>query len=648
MGNRSIFMIRKLLIANRGEIAVRIIRTCREMGITTVVVFSDADKDSLAVSLADEAVAIGGNTPAESYLVIEKILHAAALTNADAIHPGFGFLAENAEFAYQVKSHGLIFVGPAPASIEAMGDKRIAKMMLSDVPFIPGYIGDDQSDEALVNAAKEVGYPIMVKAAAGGGGKGMRLVYEEKDLVDALASARRESAQAFSNDTLMLERAILEPRHIEIQVFGDQVGNIIAIGERECSIQRRHQKIVEETPSRALTPALRQRMCDTAVNIARQIGYMSAGTMEFLLDKDGSYYFMEMNTRLQVEHPVTEMVYNIDLVKWQLQVADGMTLDDIIGNRGMEPRGHAIEVRVYAEDPANQFLPVIGTIQHFEPAHNVRTDAGIRSGDTISPYYDPMIAKVIAHASNRLESIRKLEYALGQMKLLGLTNNIAYLRRILLTPEHLVGLISTRFVEEHSNLLSVDVPLPSAALIAAALAQGNPQKAWRNFPNRPTKHTFTYQGQSHPVSITATAGMLLVTVGGDHLVELHSATLPDIVFSVNGHRQKATVVQTPDDKVWVHLHGDTFALQLVNPMPVPSETQESAGLLHAPMPGKVIKVAVAAGDVVERGTLLMILEAMKMEHRIEAPFSGIVEAIHYEQGDTVQADEVLLALIESP
>ena len=639
-------MIRKLLIANRGEIAVRIIRTCREMGITTVVVYSEADKDSLAVSLADEAIAIGGNTPAESYLVIEKILHAAIMSNTDAIHPGFGFLAENAEFSYQVKSLGLTFVGPSPASIEAMGDKRIAKMMLTEVPFVPGYISDSQDDDTLVNAARDLGYPIMVKAAAGGGGKGMRLVHEEKDLVEAMASARREAAQAFSNDTLMLERAILEPRHIEIQVFGDQVGNVIAIGERECSIQRRHQKIVEETPSRALSPALRQRMCDSAVSIARQIGYYSAGTMEFLLDRDGSFYFMEMNTRLQVEHPVTEMVYNIDLVKWQFQVADGMTLDEIIGNRGLEPRGHAIEVRVYAEDPANQFLPVIGTIRHFEPAHNVRTDSGIRSGDKISPYYDPMIAKVIAHADNRTESIRKLDYALGQMKLLGITNNIAYLRRVLLTPEHLVGMINTRFVEEHSDLLSITTPLKPAALIGAALTQGDGTKAWRNFHNRPTKQTFLHHGITHVVTIASGNGTHTVTVDGlEYLVVLHDLLLPEVVFSTNGLRQKTTVIED-HDKVWVHVQGDTYHLQRVNPLPLPDTAQETKGSLVAPMPGKVIRVAVETGDSVSKGTLLMILEAMKMEHRIEAPYDGIIEAIHYQQGDTVQADEVLLALIE--
>lgn len=636
-------MIRKLLIANRGEIAVRIIRTCREMGIGTVVVYADPDRDSLAVQMADEAVALGGSTPTESYLVGAKILLAALQSGADAIHPGFGFLAENSAFAYQVKAQGLTFIGPSPASIEAMGDKRFSKLLLSDVPFVPGYIGDMQDDDALIKAAQDVGYPIMVKAAAGGGGKGMRLVHHPNDLPAALASARREAAQAFSNDTLMLERAILSPRHIEVQVFGDQVGNLIHLGERECSIQRRHQKIVEEAPSSVLTPALRARICESAVQVAQQIGYYSAGTVEFLLDADGSYYFMEMNTRLQVEHPVTEMIYGVDLVKWQIQVADGYTLDEIVGSRPLQPSGHAIEVRVYAEDPANQFLPVIGTIAHFEPYPHTRTDSGIQSGDVISPYYDPMIAKVIAHADTRTDAIRKLDYALGHTRLLGLTNNIPYLRRVLMSDDHLSGNISTAFVDTHAHLLSSADAVSPIALIAAALARHH-NTSWRNLTNRPVRQQFRAGDTTHTVLLKTERGTFLASVDGpEYIVEHHTSIAPYLTLSVNGLRQTAVVV-TQNDTTWVHVGGRAYALSWVNPLPEAVSEQTSAGSLRAPMPGKVVRVMVEPGDIVEKGTLLMILEAMKMEHRIEAPHDGTIDQIRYQAGDLVQADDVLLAV----
>jgi geranyl-CoA carboxylase alpha subunit len=640
-------MIRKLLIANRGEIAVRIIRTCRAMGIATVVVYAEPDRDSLAVELADEAVALGGAAPAESYLVIEKILHAALNTGADAIHPGFGFLAENAQFAHEVAKHGLTFVGPSAASIEAMGDKRIAKTTLKDVPFVPSYFGDDQADETLIREAERIGYPVMVKAAAGGGGRGMRLVHQAADLPEALASARREAAQAFGNDSLMLERALLTPRHIEVQLIGDQHGHVIALGERECSVQRRHQKIIEEAPSTALTPELRQRICDTAVSIGQQINYYNAGTVEFLLDTDGQFYFMEMNTRLQVEHPVTEMIYGIDLVRWQIRIAEGERLSDIMGDAPPQPRGHAVEVRVYAEDPSSHFLPVTGTIHRFQASPHARTDSGVRSGDIISPYYDPMIAKVIAHADTRAEALRTLHYALGEMQLMGMTNNIAYLRRVLLHPDHVAGQLSTRFVDDHTDLLPEPTVVPAAALIAAALSRADVTHRWRNFHNRPIVQRFTHADTTYTVGLQSTArGQLEATVGdATHLLELNGEDDLHRTFTLNGHRRRAAVLNV-DEQVWVHLDGTTYALRWVNPLPVAAARREAAGSLRAPMPGKVIRVAVEENQAVAAGELLMILEAMKMEHRIVAPYAGVVSAIRYQQGDTVNADEILLELAE--
>lgn len=640
-------MIRKLLIANRGEIAVRIIRTCRAMGIATVVVYAEPDRDSLAVDMADEAVALGGAAPSESYLVIEKILHAALNTGADAIHPGFGFLAENAQFAREVVEHGFTFVGPSSKSIEAMGDKRYAKMMLKDVPFVPSYFGDDQSDATFIAEAERIGYPVMVKAAAGGGGRGMRLVHQAADLPEALASARREAAQAFGNDSLMLERALLTPRHIEVQLIGDQHGHLIALGERECSVQRRHQKIVEEAPSTALTPELRQRICDTAVSIGQQIGYYNAGTVEFLLDTDGQFYFMEMNTRLQVEHPVTEMIYGIDLVRWQIRIAEGERLTDIMGDAPPQARGHAVEVRVYAEDPSNQFLPVTGAIQRFHASPHVRTDTGVRSGDVVSPYYDPMIAKVIAHADTRAEALRTLHYALGEMQLIGITNNIAYLRRLLLHPDHTAGKLSTRFVDEHPELLPEPTTVPPAAFIAAALSRTDIGRHWRNFHNRPITQRFVAGDTTITVSIQATGrGQLEAAVGdATHLLEVHHDDGSQKTFTLNGHRRRATVIAA-DEQLWVHLDGTTYALRWVNPLPIAAARRETAGSLRAPMPGKVIRVAVTEGQSVAAGDLLMILEAMKMEHRIEAPYAGVVSAIRYQQGETVNADEILLELAE--
>jgi len=636
-------MITKLLIANRGEIACRIIKTCRKMGIRTVVVYSDADANSLAVEMADEAVHIGNSPASESYLVMDKLIAVAKRTGAQAIHPGFGFLAENAIFAQAVADAGLIFVGPTPSAIEAMGKKRESKLMLKNVPLVAGYNETDQSDATLIAAAEKIGYPIMVKASAGGGGKGMRRVNHAGELSEALATARREAKQAFGDDTLILEHYVTNPRHIEIQIFGDTHGNVIAFGERECSIQRRHQKVVEETPSTALDEDLRARMCATAVSIGQQLGYVSAGTIEFLLDDKKQYYFMEMNTRLQVEHPVTEMIFGVDLVELQLRVA-GEGFD--ISTLTPKSHGHAIEVRVYAEDPANHFLPVIGDILRWETPEldGLRIDSGIRSGDAISPYYDPMIAKIITYGTNRVEAIRKLDYALAQTQLLGLRNNINFLRRIITHPDHLAGNITTAFIDQHPELLKDDVHPPLSAWIGATLAKNETNAYWRNNAFRPIKETFKQGETSQTVYITPEKGGYNAKLGDKthFVIAKHEGNNWSLV--IDGHRQSLTVIQQNELTWWIHADGQSYRLDWQDPLPVPQKDANVEGSLRAPMPGQVIKVQVEGGQHVKQGDVLMILEAMKMEHRIIAPYDGVVSAIRYKVGQAVQADAILLEL----
>jgi acetyl-CoA carboxylase biotin carboxylase subunit len=636
-------MISKILIANRGEIACRIIRTCRKMGIRTVAVYSDADADSLAVEMADEAVHIGGSAPSESYLVMDKLIAVAKHTGAQAIHPGFGFLAENATFAQAVADAGLIFIGPTPSAIEAMGKKRESKLMLKGVPFVAGYNETDQSDAALIAAAEKIGYPIMVKASAGGGGKGMRRVDHPSDLPEALATARREAKQAFGDDTLILEQYVTNPRHIEIQIFGDNHGNVIAFGERECSIQRRHQKVVEETPSTALDADLRAKMCETAVNIGQQLGYVSAGTIEFLLDDQKRYYFMEMNTRLQVEHPVTELIFGVDLVELQLRVA-GENFD--ISTLKPTSRGHAIEVRVYAEDPANHFLPVIGDILRWKTPDldGLRIDSGIRSGDAISPYYDPMIAKIIAYGQNRHEAIRKLDYALAQTQLLGLRNNINFLRKIITHPDHVAGNITTGFIDQHPELLADDTHVPLSAWIGASLAKSDTQHYWRNNAYRPIKHTFKYGDTTQTILLTPQKTGYTAQIGDN----THTVTVKrdgdNWLLGIDGHRQTITIITSDDMTWWIHADGQSYRLDWQDPLPIPQKDANVEGSLRAPMPGQVIKVEVESGQHVKQGAVLMILEAMKMEHRIIAPYDGVVSAVRYAVGQTVQADAILLEL----
>ncbi len=645
-------LIRKLLIANRGEIACRIVRTCREMGIGTVAVFSDADARSLHVEMADEAVHIGASPAVESYLNSQKIIEAARGTGADAIHPGYGFLAENADFAQAVIDAGIIFIGPPPSAIAAMGKKRESKLILKGIPVVPGYSGEDQSDGALIAAAEAIGYPVMVKASAGGGGKGMRQVSSPAQLPAALEAARREALQAFGDATLILERFITRPRHIEVQIFGDKHGNVVALGERECTIQRRHQKIIEETPSTALTPKLRERMFDAAISIGSQLGYYSAGTVEFLVDGDHNFYFMEMNTRLQVEHPVTEETTGVDLVRWQLMVAEGHSLVDM----DVYPAGHALEVRIYAEHPANEFLPVTGQVLRWHEPSEVRVESGIRSGDQVSVYYDPMLAKIIAYGEHRAGAIRRLDHALSQLQLLGLRSNISFLRKVLMHPEHLAGNITTSFIAEHPELLADNSALPPEALISVALAKtifdgqttrALPQQTyWRNNGYRPYRHRFQYGDTEHEVLLQPHHEPIFIGYIGDagYQVRLWSADDGDMTISIDGHRLAVTAVCDSNDRWWVHVSGETYMLTWLSPLPEGGVLTTAKDSLRAPMPGQVIAVLVDVGQSVRQGDTLLVLEAMKMEHRIKAPYDGLVVAVQYQVGQSVLADAVLLEL----
>ncbi len=470
-------MFTKLLIANRGEIAVRIIRACRELGIAAVAVYSEADAQALHVRQADEAVLLGSADPAESYLNVSRILEAARQTGVQAVHPGYGFLSENAAFARAVEEAGLVFVGPPPAAIQAMGDKAEARARMQEagVPVVPGYQGADEG-LALERAAAELGYPVLVKASAGGGGRGMRVVWDLDDLPEELAAARREALHAFQNERLIIEKYIPRARHIEFQVFGDRDGKIVHLFERECSIQRRHQKIIEETPSPLLDPALREEMGAAAVAAARAVGYENAGTVEFIVDPDSrAFYFLEMNTRLQVEHPVTELLTGLDLVEWQLRVAAGDPLPFEQGD--LTRRGHALECRVYAEDPAGQFLPTAGRLHQLvlPQGPGIRVDSGVAGGDTVGTAYDPLLAKVIVHAEDRQGAIRRMQAALSEMVILGLETNQAFLRDVLAHPEFQAGEATTQFLERHfSAWAPPGVPVPPAALIAAALIELQP------------------------------------------------------------------------------------------------------------------------------------------------------------------------------
>ncbi|MGH8925797.1 MAG: acetyl/propionyl/methylcrotonyl-CoA carboxylase subunit alpha [Acidimicrobiia bacterium] len=652
--------ISKVLVANRGEIARRIFRTCHAMGIATVAVFSEADRHSPFLTDADEGFALRGNAPAESYLDVRKLLAAARVTGADAIHPGYGFLAENGSFAAEVVAAGLTWIGPTPQSITTMGSKLESKRLVeaAGVPTLPSIDLSGLDNSGIEESGEKIGYPVLVKASAGGGGKGMRIVRQQSDLTEAVASATREATSAFGDGTVFIERYLDQPRHIEIQVLGDRHGQVSALFERECSIQRRHQKIVEEAPSLALDESTRDRMCEAAVAVCKAVDYQSAGTVEFLYDR-GEFFFLEMNTRLQVEHPVTEEICGIDLVRWQILIAQGERLNEEL----LEPVriGHAIEVRLYAEDPTHDFLPVSGKVDRFEfeSLPGLRIDSGVESGSEISPFYDPMIAKVIAWAETRDEAASLLAHSLQTARIHGPTNNRDLLVRILRHPEFLAGQTDTHFLERNSPI-ELGGPLPSReeselAAVAAALAAAQARRSeadllpslpsgWRNNPSQSQAVTFARGHQEVRIGYRHQGEIVMAEVDGRPLsgLEVHHAAGDRIGLVLDGHLRWFAVNRVGDT---FHVDGPSGYLRLRELPRFPeSSIEEEAGSLHAPMPGKVIKVLVSEGEIVDEGQVLVVLEAMKMEHSLRAPHSGMVKAIRSIEGEQVAAGQVLVVV----
>ena len=609
--------IRTLLVANRGEIACRIMRTAARMGIRTVAVFSEADAGALHVREADCAVPIGPAPARESYLVPDRLLAAARETGADAIHPGYGFLSENAEFAEAVIAAGLIWVGPAPASIRAMGLKDAAKarMIAAGVPVTPGYLGEDQADQRLAQEAAVIGWPVLIKAVAGGGGKGMRRVDRAEEFAPALASCRREAAAAFGDDRVLLEKYVLSPRHIEVQVFGDGQGNVVHLFERDCSLQRRHQKVIEEAPAPGMDAATRAAVCDAAVRAAKAVDYVGAGTIEFIADageglRADRIWFMEMNTRLQVEHPVTEAITGVDLVEWQLRVAAGEPLPRRQDELAID--GWAMEARLYAEDPDKGFLPSTGLLTAFELEGPVRIDAGIEEGDRVTPYYDPMIAKLIGHGGTREEARNSLRAALAETVAWPVRTNAGFLVRALDHPVFVAGEVDTGLIaREGDAMMPADRPSEEALTAAAAALLPAPFLAGFRLNAAPcTIGRFLLDGADVAIELAAT--------GGDE--------------------------GEPLDRVLVSEEGSTWAL---TPWRVDGAAGDSEGdgTIRAPMPGRIIAVAVAAGQEVARGDPLVTLEAMKMEHALTAPFSGMVVEVVAAAGAQV-AENVALVRLE--
>jgi len=654
--------IQRVLIANRGEIARRIMRTCHRMGISTVAVFSDADADMPFVREADRAVRIGPAPSAESYLSIERIVTAARATGAQAIHPGYGFLAENAAFAEACEEAGIIFIGPTAEAIRAMGFKKEAKAIVREagVPVVPGYSGDDQDNATLAAKAIEIGFPVLLKASAGGGGKGMQVVRGEAELSDAIDSARRVAESAFGDGTLLIEKYVEQPRHVEIQILGDARGNLIHLYERECSIQRRHQKIVEETPSPALTPAMREQMGEAAVKVGRAIGYRNAGTVELILAPDGSFYFLEVNTRLQVEHPVTECVTGLDLVHEQIRIAQGEEL-----GRAQEDvpfRGAAVEVRIYAEDPAKGFLPAAGRIAewHLPEAEGLRVDGGVETGTVVGVHYDPMLAKVITHAPTRDEAIARMTRALRSLNVHGIQTNRAFLLSVLAHPELRAGNFDTHFIETHlSEVLSAD-PDPALvreAAVAVTLAEHERRRAHAPHPRVPSGWRNNFF-QDQWVEYGGPTGALRVdyrhlgrgrfeVAAGDgerRTVELVSWDGHEIVWEDgDGVRRRMRVAADGDRRFAQGLDGEVTLVEM--PRFPDLDAAAVPGGCVAPMPGKIIAVKVGEGAQVEEGQVLLVMEAMKMEHTVTAPTAGKVADLRVSEGQQVDADE-LLAVVE--
>ncbi len=663
-------MFEKILIANRGEIACRIMDTARRMGVRTVAVYSDADRTALHVERADEAYRIGPAPAVESYLDAKAIVAAALATGAQAVHPGYGFLSENADFAEACAEAGLVFIGPPAAAIRAMGSKSEAKALMAkaSVPLVPGYHGEDQDLALLASEAEKIGYPILIKASAGGGGKGMRIVTAAADFPAALESAKREAASSFGDDRVLIEKYLTSPRHIEVQVFADSHGEAVYLFERDCSVQRRHQKVVEEAPAPGMTEERRAEMGEAAVAAAKAIGYQGAGTVEFIAEGE-AFYFMEMNTRLQVEHPVTEMITGQDLVEWQLHVASGGPLP--LSQPELTISGHAFEVRLYAEDPQRDFLPATGTLHHFEtpaPSRHLRLDSGVRQGDLVTVYYDPMIAKLIVWDRDRDSALARLRAALAETHVIGVTTNTAFLHAVASHPAFAEGGVDTGFIERfNDDLLPPPAALDEETLALAALAEfsaegrdacrmaavsgdeGSPwfrTDGWRL--NGETQRRLLFQSEGRDFAVTlhyegAARIKVVMPEGRELLLDGQWHGDGRLEADVDGRQMTARVVRRGDDFTVLH-KGRSHHLHLHDPRNPDLAGQEEAGQLTAPMSGKVVAVQVAVGAEVEQGDVLLVLEAMKMEHSITAPQSAVVSAVHYAAGDLVEEGAELLSL----
>ena len=625
-------MFERLLIANRGEIACRVARTARRMGLHTIAVHSDADANAAHVAACDEAVRIGGPRAQDSYLRGDVILDVARRTGAQAIHPGYGFLSENAEFAAACAAAGIVFVGPSPESIAAMGSKSAAKALMeaAGVPLTPGYHGDRQEPDYLLSQAVRIGFPVLIKAVAGGGGKGMRRVDRAEDFTAALASCQREAESSFRDARVLVEKYLTRARHIEVQVFGDRHGNIVHLFERDCSVQRRHQKVLEEAPAPGMTTERRASMGEAAVAAARAVNYHGAGTVEFIAEPSGEFYFMEMNTRLQVEHPVTEMITGVDLVEWQLRIAAGEPLPRAQAALAIE--GHAMEARIYAEDPARDFLPSIGRLTHMRTPHrgpHVRLETGVRQGDEISPFYDPMIAKLIVHGATRVEALARLRSALSQYEIVGVSTNIEFLHRLTSAPSFVDGRVDTSLIEtEHAHLF----PKPAApadhlwnlAARASVRVQSHGSSPWDDVSG------WRLNGGRAAREVRLRCG------------EWQRAVNVSFAAPAMEHGSARTVIAGHDIHVFEDGHHHVFAI--ADPYLPPPDTAEHHGGLTAPMPGRILAVLAQPGEAVAKGAPLVVMEAMKMEHTVTAPRSGRIGELFCAVGDQVREGTELLVL----
>ncbi len=660
-------MFSKILVANRGEIACRVIRTAHRMGIATVAVYSDADANSMHVAMADEAIAIGPAPARESYLCADKVIDAARRTGAEAIHPGYGFLSENAAFCQACADAGIVFIGPPVPAIESMGSKSAAKQIMEDagVPLLPGYHGDEQDPALLLKEAEKIGFPVLLKAVAGGGGKGMRLVDSPARFDEELAAAQREASSSFGDDKMLVEKFLTQPRHVEIQVFCDGHGNGVYLAERDCSVQRRHQKVIEEAPAPGLADEVRTAMGEAAVRAAQAIDYQGAGTVEFLLDTDGSFYFMEMNTRLQVEHPVTEMITGQDLVEWQLRVAAGEELP--LSQDAVQIEGHAFEARIYAEDPDNDFLPATGTLTYLrapEESDLVRVDTGVRQGDEVSVHYDPMIAELVVWDRDRASALRQLAMALSRYRVAGVTTNIDFLYNIATSDPFRQVELDTRFIEKHGDVLfasgsadeSQELALASLYLLLARLRaagslareHGDPHSPWHSYSawrmNEPHRHRLQLAYRGRDVDVTAEQladGRYRLEFENQACVAGGELDGEQLTADIDGFRQKLAVAE--HDGIWSAYQGSgAFRFSERQADLGDMDAAGSSGNPRAPMNGTIVQLLAEPGTRVEADTALLVMEAMKMEHTIRAPAAGTVTEYYFQAGELVDGDAELL------